>query len=526
MTIRPKFLSQMSFTGMRDSLEPQTADPRKAKLLQNVYPQDEIFGGGTVGRPGFQLTENSQLGSSGKRKAQGGYQFTKLDGTEFTITIVGGQFYTYSWGSLAWTEVLTTANLTSSSITLDAVARCYFVTFSDKVLVSDGVHTPWLWNGTTNGGLTKLTNAPVFFGQPGVHYAKVFGIKAAERSAIVWSEEADATTGYEAGGFNNAWTLGQTDQEALFAIYPTNEVLYYFRSRSIGGIAGQVTTNFSNTGTREGVSETVGTESPASVIGHEGDVYFLDSDARPRMIRIGLGLVGEFWQDARQTIALLPRGQFPDVVAVDHTPMRLILFGVTGEGEDDPSQQLAISYSTGSPVFAGVFEGYSFTSLDMVKNNKLVPTMMHGFDGYVYDHGSPEGGLLDDELQSGTVAIEHIVEGTPLGFDTQMEKHFDQIDISFLQSTNTTGVTVAITTPYDTLTSDSFTLPGSFSLWDTALWDVGTWAVSGEVHVAIGLSSYGRWGRPRITHSVTGERFGLNGWTMKVYPDAADEAAA
>lgn len=511
---------------MRDSLDPQTADPRKAFLLQNVYPQDEMLGGGVVGRPGFQLTQAGQLGSAGKRVSQGTFQFTKLDGTEYTITIVGGQFYTYDWGALAWTEVLTAANFTTAIIALDQATRCYFVTFSDKVLVSDGVNIPWLWDGTTNGGLTKLTNAPVFWGQPVVHYAKVFAIKDEERSAMVWSEEANATIGYEAGGFNNAWTLGQTDQEALFALYATNEVLYYFRSRSTGAIAGQVTTNFSNTGTREGVSETVGTESPAGVVGHEGDVYFHDSDGRPRMIRSGLGLVGEFWQDARQTILPFPRAQFADVVAVNHTPMGLILLGVTGEGETDPSLQLATGYSTGNPVFAAVFKGYSFTSLAIVKNIKKIPTMMHGFNGYLYDHGSPNGGLWNDELQSGTVAIEHVVEGTPLGFDTRTEKHFDQIDISFLQLTKVSGVTVAITTPNDTLTSSSFALPGTFALWDTAKWDTDRWAVSRETHIAIGLSSYGRWARPKVTHSTTGERFGLNGWTTKAYPDAADEAAA
>ena len=517
----------MSFTGMRDSLEPQTADSRKAKLLQNCYPQDAIFGGGTVGRPGFQITQSTQLGSSGKRTNQGNYQYTQLDGTEFTITIVGGQFYTYNWVTNAWTEVLTAANFSSASITLSATARCYFITFSDEVIVSDGTNTPWSWDGTTNGGLTELTNAPVFFGQPQVHYAKVFGIKNAERSTIVWSEEASANTGYEAGGFNNSWTLGQTDQEALFALYATNELLYYFRSRSIGSIVGQVTTNFSSTGTREGVSETIGTESPAGVIGHEGDVYFLDSDGRPRTIRTGLGLIGEYWQDARQTISTFPRAQFADVVAVDHTQLRLILFGVTGDGETDPDQQLTIGYSTGEPVFAGVFKGYSFTSLDIVKNNSLVPTMMHGFNGYLYDHGNPDGSFWSDELQAGTVGIEHVIEGTSLGFDMNIEKHFDRIDLSMLQLTAVTDLILSITTPYDTLTSTSFDLSGSFSLWDTAVWDSDVWSTPGlEKHESVGLSSYGRWARPRLKHSTVGERFGLNGWKIKAFPDATDEAAA
>jgi len=528
MPIRPESVTQGSFTGMRDSLDPQTADPRKAYLLQNVYPQDEKFGGGTVGRPGFRVTHVTALGSAGKRTTQGMYQYTKLDGTEITIGICGGQFYTYNWTTRVWTESLTVANLASASITLSETARCYFLTFGNEVLVSDGANTPWTWDGTANGGLTKLTNAPVFYGQPVVHYAKVFAIKNTERSAIVWSEEAAANTGYEAGGYNNAWTLGQTDQEALFALYATNEVLYYFRGRSTGAISGQVTTNFATTGTREGVSETVGTESPAAVTGHSGDVYFVDADGRPRMIRTGLGLVEDFWDDARQTIEHYPRAQIADWLAVDYTPAKLILYGVTELGDTDPAQTLVVSYATGTPVFAGIWQGYTFLTLDMVKDGNLAPTLMHGStDGYYYDHGNPEGTLWDDALQSGTVAIDHAIEGSVIGYDTDTDKHFDRLDLSLRAKSDMNSMAVRLTTPNGTEDSSAFALTGGFSLWDVAVWDTDSWSVAGiEKHHALGFASYGRWARPRITHSAVGEQFGLNAWKLTYYPDAADEAAA
>ena len=91
MTLTATLLEQMSFDGMVDSLDRQVADPRKALLLQNVYPQDPQFGAAVVGVPGFRLTSGTQLGSSGNRTTQRTYQYTQLDGTERTMGFVGGK---------------------------------------------------------------------------------------------------------------------------------------------------------------------------------------------------------------------------------------------------------------------------------------------------------------------------------------------------------------------------------------------------------------------------------------------------
>ena len=99
---------------------------------------------------------------------------------------MGGKFYTYNWGTDVFTEVVTAANFTTASITLSSTAKCYAVTMADKMVVTDGVNTPWMWDGTTGAsGLTKLTNCPVLYGRPTVYYAKLFGIKNTERSTMV-----------------------------------------------------------------------------------------------------------------------------------------------------------------------------------------------------------------------------------------------------------------------------------------------------------------------------------------------------
>ncbi len=520
MTLTATLLEQMSFDGMVDSLDKQVSDPRKALLLQNCYPQDPEFGGGVVGRPGFRLTEDAQLGSSGNRSTQRTYQYTQLDGTERTVGFCGGKMYTYDWGGRTWTEV------TLSGVSLDTSAKVFCVTFADKLIVNpnDGTNKMWQWDGTT---FTSLTNSSTVYGQPRVHYAKLFGIKWSERSTLIWSEENDPTTGYEAGGFNNAWTLGQTDQEALHCIYATNEALYYWRARSIGAISGQVTINFSNTGTREGVSETVGSISPDGIASHKRDIYFLDAEGRPHVIRPGLG-VTPLWRAARETIAEIPQAQLSKATAIDDTSTNHILFGMAEILQTNPTIQLAYRYNDegGLAVFSGAWEGFTFQSIDVVKDGGLAPTTIHGStDGYFYEHGQPNGALRDDALKSGTVAIEHIVEGTSLGYDTREDKIFDRMDVSFRTQNSLTDLVFSYTTPAGTSTFSASTIAGDFAVYGTAVFGTDTFGALGvEAHKTLGLNGYGRWIRPKVVHEKTGEQFGFNGWSIEAFPEGLDPA--
>ncbi len=522
MTLTATLLEQMSFDGMVDSLDKQVSDPRKALLLQNVYPQDPEFGAGVVGVPGFRLTSSTQLGSSGNRTTQRTYQFTQLDGTERTVGFVGGKMYTYDWGARGWTEV------TLSGVSLNTSAKIFCTTFADKLVVNpnDGTNKMFTWDGTT---FTSLTNSSTVFGQPVVHYAKLFGIKWAERSTFIWSEENDPTTGYEAGGFNNAWTLGQTDQEPLHVLYATNEALYYFRARSIGGISGSVTTNFTTTGTHDGVSETVGSISPAAIMAHGRNIYFLSARGRPHVIRPGLG-VTPLWRAARETIAEIPQAQLSKAVAVDDTTTSHILFGVAEILQTNPTIHLAYRYNDDEPgrlsTFSGVWRGYTFQSFDMVKDGDLTPTIIHGStDGYLYDHGQPTDALRDHALKSGTVGIEHIVEGTSLGYDTREDKIFDRMDVSLRAQNSLTGLVFSYTTPGGTSTLSALTIAGGFAVFGTAVFGTDVFAALGtEAHKALGLNGYGRWIRPKVVHQTAGEQFGFNGWTVEAFPEGLDPA--
>lgn len=515
------------FSSMQDSLDPTTSQPNVARKLTNMYPIAPHDASRIVGRPGFAQL-GAQLGSSGRRTPQLFYQFTKLDGTEYTVAIVGGHFYTLNWSTSTWTEVVSGANFSSASITLSQTARCYAVTFADTMVVSDGVNLPWTWDGTSGAsGLTSLTNAPVFFGKLTVHYGKLFGIKNAERSTFVWSEENTPNTGYEAGGYNNAWTLGQTDTNALFALQGANEGLYVLRARSSTIIYGEVTTNFSSTGTREAVSPTLGTTAPASVF-HDGRfLMFMSADGEPCAIPPGSEPIS-FFEAFRETVDGLDPAAFDDVEGLLDPVLGTARFCCKEAGTEGRRTQLVLHQSEGSghPHPIAVFTGIPIYRVGVVENGDGEPRMLHGDDsGYVYEHGTPNGATWDDAFNGDTVAISHSAKLPFVGTDSlDIEKHFDRIDLELYVRTGITAFSLNVLThaSYATPTVIGPIEAGSdaaFALWDVAQWDDALWsAVSLNAHVAVGLDSFGPYLDVEITHAVAGEQFGLQSAVVTARP--------
>ena len=502
MPSQAAYLEVGPYTGMRDSLDNSAGSPEKAALLQNCYPIIVPGRSRVVGRPGFRQA-GVQLGVGGARRGQWVGQFTRLDGTTFTICWVGGRMYTFNWGTRVWTIV---AGPPTSPV-VSTTARIYGVSFNDKMVFSDGVNKPFTWDGTT---FVSLTNAPVAFGEPAIYYAKIFFIKDTERTTIVWSEENDPTTGYEAGGFNNAWTLRQTGTERLFALKGTNEALYYWRERSVGAIRGAVTPDFRSDGTREGISETIGTNSPAGVRMHEATVYFIDSDYRMHKITPGGGLV-PLWEDSRETISVLPVAQRDKAIALAYTPGTLVLFSVPGKGATEANTVLTLLGETDG--FGGTWTGWgTFSAMGMAEDASGVPTLIHlSIDGFAYDHGNPDGTQWDDKLNSGSVAIEHIVQGSALGYDEDIEKIWDTFYPCFRLPTELTGVSISYETPLGASDIQNISLsPGD--------------SEATEKKRGVGWAGYGRWIRPKILHSHLTERFEFLSGRIAMYGSAREPA--
>lgn len=511
--------------GLRDSLDPITnRDPALASEIVNLYPLELDRPTPFVARPG--LTQaGAQLGASGKRTGQWVGQFTKLDGTEYTVAVVGGQgVYTYNWSTAAWSNVVTVANLTTASITLSETARVYTVTFANTLVVSDGVNTPWTWDGTSGaGGLTKLTAAPVFFGQPTVYYAKLFGIKNTARSSIVWSEELDATTGYESG-FTNVWTLGQTDQDALYAIVGTNEALYYFRAHSSGAISGAVNSEFATDGTREGLSETVGTTSPGGIVYHDARLFLVDALGRPHVARLGAG-VAPVWQDAAETLRGVDRTALASVTATFDPTTGLVLYGMPETGQSSPTIALAYNPLRANPV--AVWNGWPFTTIGVVKNGEGELVLMHiDSDGYAYRHGLPTSTLWDDELNAGTATVTHTLTTSYLAPDPQHEQRVSRVDVALRIEDGASSLSLVTETPYGNADAVTATVTGAGSRWGEFNWGEGQWAAYvSEGHAAFGVQQVGRWVRCRFTHAESGESVGLSAATV-TSTAAGDRAGA
>jgi hypothetical protein len=505
---------QVSFAEIRDSLDPSTASPRAAAALRNVYPVDATMGAAVVGRPGF-TQAGGQLGSGGTRRVQALYQFTKLDGTEFTVAICGGLMYTYDWATTVWT------NVPLVGVALPTGGQVFCTTFANQLVVNpnDGINKPWVWDGTT---FTSLTNAPLAFGAPTVYYGKLFFIKWTERTTDAWSEENQPNTGYEAGGFNNAWTMGQTDQEALYALMGTNEALYYWRARSAGAVYGAVTPQFSSTGTHEAVSPTIGTVSPGAVVATDGGaIAFLSADGEPHLLTPGGGLVPA-WAGIRETLATIPRSQLPQALGVSDPLTRLELLGVPGESQSEVTQLLAVQVKTQAVV--GVWEGFTPTALALVKDGARVPTLLHGTaNGYVYQHGTPTGARWSDghhTADGGVQPIAHRVEGTVLGWTPEAQEWaYVRADLLLRLDGSLTNAEFRYTTPNGVSNALVFTAAAPAATWDGA-WDCSAWlGAAREQHVSLGLNGRGRWVQPQLTHAYADERFGLESWSVDAVPE-------
>ena len=513
------------WTGLRDSLDPLvSSDPQKLLAAENMYPLELDKASAYIGRPGFQQA-GAQGGASGKRTGQLVYQFTKLDGTEITLRIVGGQgIQTFNWSTRAWTTVVSVANLTTASITLSETARCRAITFNNKVIITDGVNKPFSWDGTSGaGGLVSLTNASVWYGQPTVYYAKIFAIQNAARNTVEWSEEQDETIGYAQAAYNNIWELSQTDQEPLYAVVGTNDALYYFRERSIGAITGAVTPEFSSDGTKEGVSETIGTKCPGGIAYADKRIFFVDGRARPHVIVPGSGVV-PLWRDVQQTLRGFTLAEIADTIATYDPTQNLVLFGMAELSQTIPSAHLVVNPVLNVPV--AVWRGYTFEAMGVVKNADGTPILMHlSDDGYAYDHGTEYGDLWNDALAASTNAIRHTAETCHLGPDSRYEKRFDHVDALMRADADASSISVRVETPYGTGGSLTGTVTGSGDIWDDFDWDSGDWSADTvERRKQFGLNpgeATGRWARVRIGHEVAGEKFGIEAVTVEALPQGS-----
>jgi hypothetical protein len=303
---RPELFTGAGWRGMFDAKAKASEQPQLAPLLFNLVSADKAAGGHLALRAGRQRLNTpttDRIGSASPfRRTQAvlcGYRSTSPE----ILLWVDGECWKITGSTHTLTKVIDTAALTAATVTLLGTEEMYGVPFGDKwIFCTDGSQKPFSWDGTTLGGVTELSNAPAFtVGPPAVYYAKLFFLKNDQRT-ITWSEENQENTGYEAGGFNNAWELTQVTNAAIACLASSNEGLYYGRASSIGVIRGAVTSTFQTDGVHESVSPDVGVGNTGyrNMRYFNGTLYWQTGTGEPWAYRPGMGRVQLALQLPRQ----------------------------------------------------------------------------------------------------------------------------------------------------------------------------------------------------------------------------------
>ena len=506
-------------TGMYDRLDPEVARPGTALELTNCYLPPGKAGRVVLGRPGLSRV-GAQLGGVGARTIQYLGQFIKNDGTRYTLCICGGKLYTLNWGTLTWSEAVNAATFSGASITLSTSARFYSANLNDKIVLHDGTNTPWMWDGTTNGGLTKLSNCPVLYGPICVYYAKLFGVKASERDTFVWSEEGDPTTGYEAGGYNNAWSpLGAGTFTGVAA---TNAALYVFEARRSIRITGAVSTDFQTSGTRSDLSERTGTMGPALVT--DSGIVLVDADGAPQIIR---GAMTPMWENCLTAISTVAQSVLNKVTICEWSVIDATLIGLPLDPNSAVSQWLLFRTGGDELRYIGRWDLGVNDTAAVVLNDSLVPTFLvsGNADGYIYQMGQPTGNTWDDEFAGGTQTIPHTVTWSPLGVDVDTDRTYDRATVLLGGETSQTQITFGYQTPRGTSTPITKTVTGNTGGLLGVSFTLGTSTLAlpqAERRVVWGLQGFGRWIAPSVRHDQMSKTFSVKAVTIESYPWGTD----
>lgn len=529
MPLKPQALTQRDFVQMVDTLDIQSPHPM---LIENAH----IEMGEIVTRFGWKKQSATTTGTAGTTGNGGLIEWVTSAGTLTRVCVQNGQIYTLDTG-LVPTLAVSVTNLASATVTLAASTPCYLVPFDNLLVVSDGTNTPFTWDGTSGaGGLTKLTNAPVFFGPPTVYYARLFGILASDHSTIQWSEVNSPNTGYVAGGFNNQWTLSQTGQQPLMAIVGTNEALYYWRLTSIGAIRGAVTATFSSDGTHDGISSQVGHNGLAGTGAYRGfplffndSIYFSDQAQHPWRIRKGgqleplfQNLPRDFWNRGGSTVTgakpfnmgeagYTNPGYTCDIVA---WPTYNFVLYFTNPSAPQTAPTYVFSDDTGK--LAGL---YRFQNIIGRCAPMVVTATSGGLSALVGTTGNTISALAsfgtslqygaDDDSSTSTSFVTTVI-GPAQGYTELGEWSFDEIEPVFDTNAADSGALVKV---------DYITNQQHYSTLVSAQQQVTAYDASynlKEQRARFGINGNGAWIRVRVQLSSTG-RLALKGWTVKGY---------
>lgn len=390
---------------------------------------------------------------------------------------------------------------------------------------------PFVWNGTSGGGISALTNAPAGASLPTIMAGKIF-FREADGYSIAWSEELANNTGYAAGGFSNVWSLTQQGQSTIRHLYGTNEGLYYFRESSIGLIRGAVTTDFTAAAQHDDVSLELGVVNQ-QVLDFNDRFWFFDTEGRPWMLPRG-GRPVPIWEHAS---LLWPQDRSGNAAAsgIGWAPMPEFgavlgfvngIDGLTQSGtgflfNDTTGELLSIWTCTSNPLIVGA--AISPCLLDYPRAVFLINGTPSAAPKLAY-YSDPKTVTGDEYAEESPVQTYRVLTH-PLGDGDGSLNYWDQLDVEYWLgrdagsasgsptpqvSSSEVGFQYGVTNPLSTLTGQSITATTTPKAV-RKVWGLGRelrWAQCGVSSAgAVGLQA---WGVNRLT---------LKGFKVPIHPN-------
>lgn len=457
-------------------------------------------------------------------------QLHLADGTGITWFLTSNAgIWTVNWATGAYTNTVTAANFATASVTVGSGTH-YWCVFNNGIVFnpSDGTNKAFFWDGSSGaGGVSTISNSSVAYGRPTVYYGKLFLIKYAERNTIIWSEENTVNTGYEAGGYNNAWKLSQTGTAPLYVILATNTGLYYFRDRSIGVIRGAVNSTFTTTGIHDAVSSQYGTLSPAGACVASDDVWFVNqwgvpclilSGGQPRQIldemEVDTDGTEPFGFDPVGWSRSIGAGLTVEVVAVPpqaRMNYETVWFNVPAATPTATRAALVFSRETTRPLawfvpYTSALKPYLSVVRDS-QSSLSIPAWVDASTGRLLAMGYLAN---PDTNASGTAQTTTVrLIGAPLGGNDLSDFRFDRCAVEVGGGTNVSLGIQALTSRQNSLSAMSAAQSVT----------VSTGTEKTLTRKVVGWNQAGRWVRPVFTvSSSTAVDIVLDGWTVTATP--------
>lgn len=342
------------------------------------------------------------------------------------------------------------------------------------------------------------------YGRPVVYAGCLFFIAnqlngVSARTTILWSEPNQPTVGYYQTNYANWWTLTQTGQTPIYALFATNTALYYFRDQSIGAVTGTPSLSFSGSATHDIVSLNIGTIAPATVVGFGDTVYFADALGRPW--RFAAGTTPEpIWLQMRQQVETqLASGAFVASAAstyawaVIEPNLNICLMAsyVPSTSSFRTTVMYAFDAQTGRymgqwTLFGGVII-YTAGIIRDANGQPQLTLMAHqqlvgGSAGYAWSMARTYEGVWKDNATT----LSAYVQTNRLGFTLMAEHHV--VDVRAVEGTQATPMQFTTTTTTGTHTSGAITPASSsdgtyFAIWSADMTTAGAYGRGIQVKI-------------------------------------------